>query len=215
MSHGDKPEVFPEGFKITASTTNTKVACRRECGPPVLRRPVPSRGHPHETGQENPRQFPFPAGRTQVRLDHGLVHREEGRGDPEDRRPGKSRLRPERRRGFPRHLAHCPQGRRFAARPASFVDNGLLRKKPVPGAHGGFPPQVRPQGRRRRRSDEFLRKLRGVTSPEKKAQGHRRPLHRHLRSRGRPDRRGRIPCPGDHLSRCHRKQSGQGAVLMS
>ena len=32
MSHGDKPEAFPEGFKITASTSNTKVACRREFG---------------------------------------------------------------------------------------------------------------------------------------------------------------------------------------
>ena len=120
-------------------------------GPQVLRRPVPSRGHPHQGGQEDPGQFPLPAGRPQARLDAwprsstARSRRSGGRSAT-----GKVICGLSRRRRLARHLAHHPQGHR---RPA---DLHLRRQRPPPqgpvrGADGGLPPQVRPQGRRRRR----------------------------------------------------------------
>ena len=167
MSHGDKPEVFPEGFKITASTSNTKVACVENTG----RRFYGVQFHPEvihtKEGKKILGNFLFRlAG---LKPDWTMASFIERKVEEIRKTVGRGKVVCGLSGGVDSLvtslIVHKAVGSRLTC---IFVDNGLLRKNQFNDLMEDFRRKFALKVVGVDATEEFLRKLRGVSSPEKK-----------------------------------------------
>ena len=168
MSHGDRPDRLAPGFRITASTTNTRVAAVEK----TERRIYGVQFHPEvihtKPGRRILGEFPFPHRRPPGRLEHGLVHRPEGHGRS-GATVGKGKVVCGLSGGVDSLatslIIHRAVGDRLTC---VFVDNGLLRKGQYEGLMADFRERFALKVVGVDAADIFVDRLRGVTSPERK-----------------------------------------------
>ena len=151
-------------------------------GAQVLRRPVPSRGHPHEAGQGDPESFRARHLRLRHRLEHARLRDRGGGEDPRAGRQGRSDPGPVGRRRFLGRRRADPQGDRQAAH--------LRVRRPrlaAPGrgeaGDGDFCRASWRQGHPRRCERRIHGQARGRVRPRSQAQDHRQGVRRGLPAR--------------------------------
>ena len=165
MSHGDRSKSSPPGFSITGRTANTRAAVIESPERRLLRRPVPSRGHPHARGQGGPGQFPLSGWPGSARLEH------EARSS--SAKPPRSGARSAADKVIcglsggvdslvTSLIVHRAVGDRLTC---VFVDNGLLRKGQYEELMDKFRRKLHLKVIGVDASDVFLRRLRGVDLP--------------------------------------------------
>ena len=165
---------------------------RRHRGPqaPALRHPVPSRGRPHAARQGDPRELRPRHLRLRQGLDDAQL--------PRRRRSTTSASRSARRSvilglsggvdsSVAAALLHKAIGDQLTC---IFVNNGLLRAREAEVVQEVFGRNFKIKLQYEDATELFLRKLKGVTDPEKQAQDHRQGVHRRLPGRD-PEARGK------------------------
>ncbi len=130
MSHGDKVDALPPGFRAVASSEGAPYAAIADDERRLYGVAVPSRGRPHAAGRPAAWQFRAPRLRLRRGLDDGGVSRSGDRAHPRPRRCRSRHLRPVRRRQLGRGRGLAARGDRRAA------DLYLCRYRPPQAGRG-------------------------------------------------------------------------------
>jgi GMP synthase (glutamine-hydrolysing) len=91
-----------------------------------------------------------------------------------------------------------------------FVNNGLLRAREADVVQQVFGKSFKIKLQYENAAPLFLRKLKGITDPEQKAQDHRQDLHRSFPGRDQARRQGEVPRARHALPRRHRVRAHRG-----
>jgi GMP synthase (glutamine-hydrolysing) A subunit len=110
MSHGDRVEALPPGFRAMARSPNAPLRGHRRSGPPPLRRAVPPRGRPHAPGPGAAAPLRGGAVRLSAHLDPWGDRRGADRADPGAGGRGTRALRGLRGRGLHGDCGAGPPG---------------------------------------------------------------------------------------------------------
>ena len=205
MSHGDKVDALPAGFRVVAATDSAPYAAIADDARRFYGVPVPPRGRAHAAGRAAAAELHPPRLRLRRRLDDGGVPRPGDRSASATRSAGGTgRLRPLRRRRFRGRRGAASTRRSATSSPASLSTPaccawarprrscGLFR------GHHNIPLIHRDAG------DLFLGKLAGITDPEHKRKIIGATFIDVFDEEAQQDRRRRLPRARHALPRRHR-----------
>ena len=84
MSHGDRIESLPSGFKVIARTANSPIAAMKSVNKATsfLRSPVPPRSRTYDAWRTHPQKLRPSYLRGEIDLDHGVVFARFHRSNP-------------------------------------------------------------------------------------------------------------------------------------
>ena len=112
MSHGDRIDRMPQGFKVLASSKSSPVAAMADPVRRLYRGPVSSGSRPYAERDAHPQELSLQDLRMRAPLDHELLCGKDHSGSEGEDRQGPGDLRCFGRRGFHRDGRSPPQGHR-------------------------------------------------------------------------------------------------------
>ena len=119
MSHGDRVDAIPAGFRVVAATDSAPYAAIADDARRFYGVPVPPRGRPHAAGRRAPQEFHPPHLRLPRRLDDGGVSRPGGAAHPRPGRRAGGSFAASRAASIPRSPRRSSTRRSASASPAS------------------------------------------------------------------------------------------------